>query len=241
MLTCVSGYYQIKNKHDDKYLKWFKTSLQINAPYVIFGTKETIEIMRPFRDGLPTVFIERNIEDFECGKYETKMWTDPLHCPSIDLNKMWNEKIFMVRDASRLNPFNTEWFAWVDAGICIYRDVAPPKKQLCVNNLSKDKFNCSDHEPHQVTGTYVLYKDIIEDFAIWYESVLIESKIIKTDQIVLSLMYLTNSSKFNRVCSGYGTILIFLYELSEIIPTYIRLHGDKPAQQMHHLKKITFY
>jgi hypothetical protein len=38
-LTAVSGYWSVKNKHDSKYLEWFKNTLQIRCPYVFFGNK----------------------------------------------------------------------------------------------------------------------------------------------------------------------------------------------------------
>ena len=34
-LTCVTGYWKVKNKHSNKYLDWFKTTLKINAPYIV--------------------------------------------------------------------------------------------------------------------------------------------------------------------------------------------------------------
>ena len=39
-LTCVSGYWEIKNKHGDAFKKWFENTLKINCPYVFFGDKK---------------------------------------------------------------------------------------------------------------------------------------------------------------------------------------------------------
>ena len=33
-LTCVSGYWEIKNKHGDKFNDWFHNTVQIKCPYV---------------------------------------------------------------------------------------------------------------------------------------------------------------------------------------------------------------
>ena len=49
------------------------------------------------------------------------MKTHPKHCPSIELNLIWNEKIFFIEKAKNINPFNSEYFMWVDAGICTFR------------------------------------------------------------------------------------------------------------------------
>lgn len=72
------------------------------------------------------------------------MITHPIHCPSVELNLIWNEKIFMIQKACKINPFNSEWFKWIDAGICTYRDNSPPNIPFPnVNKLNKlpiDKF-----------------------------------------------------------------------------------------------------
>jgi hypothetical protein len=59
-LTCVSGYWEIKNKHGDKFNNWFHNTLQINCPYVFFGDKETIEMIKKYRGDLPTHYIFGN-------------------------------------------------------------------------------------------------------------------------------------------------------------------------------------
>jgi hypothetical protein len=35
-------------------------------------------------------------------------------------------KMNLVLEASIINPYKSEWFCWIDAGICIYRDKKPP-------------------------------------------------------------------------------------------------------------------
>jgi hypothetical protein len=90
LLTCVSGYWNVKNKYENnnesKYDKWFQNTLQINCPYVFFTNKKGIEYIKKFRKDLPTYFIECSITDFKTYKYKDKMITHPGHCPSIELN-----------------------------------------------------------------------------------------------------------------------------------------------------------
>jgi len=57
-LTCVSCYWIVKNKHNNNYNKWFKNTLKINCPYVFFGDKNTIKLVKQFRQELPTYYIE---------------------------------------------------------------------------------------------------------------------------------------------------------------------------------------
>ena len=49
-LTCISGYWKIKNKHGDNFNHWFHNTLQINCPYVFFADKETIEMINSLKD-----------------------------------------------------------------------------------------------------------------------------------------------------------------------------------------------
>ena len=48
-LTCVSGYWNVKNKYDNKFYDWFNTTLKINCPYVFFCSKSTINIIKKYR------------------------------------------------------------------------------------------------------------------------------------------------------------------------------------------------
>jgi hypothetical protein len=55
-LTLVSAYWNIKNKHDNKYNEWFKNTLSINCPYVFFTSKFTIDLIKSFRNNRICVF-----------------------------------------------------------------------------------------------------------------------------------------------------------------------------------------
>ena len=234
-LTCVSGFWQIKNKHGNKYLEWFKTSMKINCPYVFFSTKEGIELIKTFRQHLPTYYIECNIEDFYTYKYKDKMMTHPIHCPSVELNLIWNEKLILIEKAMKLNPFNSEFFCWADAGICTYRTIKPPQQPFPepnkLNKLPKDKFIYSastqfnpiavtnNNYYHHISGTYILHVDIIEKFTEMYKlymyKIFMDDKINKsnlwTDQVILTHIFKTFPDKFYKLCDGYGTIFNELY------------------------------
>lgn len=227
-LCCVSCYFPVNNKHNNKYLEWFKNTLSINCPYIFFTEKDSIEIIKSFRKDLPTYYIITKIEDLYTYKYKNKMIVDSIHCPSAELNMIWNEKIFMIKKAYELNPFNSDWFKWIDAGICIYRDISPPNTVFpnidTLNNLPKDKFIYSssmDYSDdllatkydHHIAGTsYILYKDIINTFANLYDTYL--DKLcdnIWTDQIILTYIYKDNPHLFFKLCSGYGETVTHLY------------------------------
>ena len=225
-LTCVSGYWKIKNKHGNKFNNWFYKSLRINCPYVFFCDKEMINIIKKYRVGLPTYYIECNIEDFETYKLKDKMITHPCHCPSIELNLVWNEKIFLIKKALQVNPFNSEFFMWVDAGVCVYRDKSPPKKPFPniekLSSLPKNKFIFSSSDTfvedkifktnyyHCISGTtYILHKNIIYKFSEIYKEYLnklVDKNNIWTDQVILTHIYKEHKELFYKLCHGYGSI-----------------------------------
>ena len=155
-LTCVSSYFPVKNKHNNKYNEWFKNSLAVNCPYVFFTSKNSIDLIKKFRKNLLTYYIVCEIEDFYTYKYKDKMIIDPYHCPSVELNLIWNEKIFMIQKARQLNPFKSEWFHWIDAGICVFRERCPSQKEGTninkLNCLPKDKLIYSQSEKYDKTS-----------------------------------------------------------------------------------------
>jgi|688.fasta_scaffold231699_3 hypothetical protein len=229
-LTCVSGYWRLHNKHGDQFTNWFNTSLKINCPYVFFSDKETIEMIKPYREGLPTVYIELNIEDFVTYPYKDRMITDTYHCPSVLLNVVWNEKIFLIQKALDLNPFQSDFFCWVDAGICTYRKKAPPSIPFPninkLNELPTNKFIYTSSEPynpdlvqktnyyHHVSGTYMLHKNIIPYFVnLYYQyfTTLVDKNNIWTEQVILTHIFKNHQYLFYKFCDGYGELYSQLY------------------------------
>jgi len=228
--TCVSCFFRVKNKHDTKYNEWFKNSLAINCPYVFFTDEENMNFIKECRGDLPTFYVVCNLKDFHMYQFKDKMITHEHHCPSVELNMIWNEKIFFIKRALMLDPFKSEWFAWVDAGICLYRDSKPPSIPFPnidkLNTLPKDKFIYSESEPynitsvridnyyHHVSGTYILHKNIIYNFTTLYANYankLIDKNNIWTDQVILSHIHKDHSQLFYKLCNGYGTLISRLY------------------------------
>jgi len=233
-LTCVSTFFKVKNKYTyDKYIKWFQNTLDINCPYVFFANKEGIELIKPFRKDYPTYYIECEIEDFVTYSYKDRMITHPIHCPSIELNLIWNEKIFMLQKAKNLNPFQTDWFKWIDAGINIYRNKTPQQNISPLNiankldKLPNNKMIYSSSEPykptqitkinycHHISGTtYIIHKNAIDNFATIYKHYLeiIDKNNIWTDQVIWTHIYKKYPKIFYKLCDGYGKITSYLFE-----------------------------
>ena len=230
-MTCVSAFFNIKGKHPvSRFTDWFPNTLAINCPYVFFGTKDTIEIIKTYRKDLPTHYIEYNLDNFVTKKWKDKMTIDDFHCPSVDLNMVWNEKIYMLKMAAEQNPFHSEWFQWVDAGTAAYRGEKPPATEYPTIEklamLPKDKFtysssiNYSDERPihtidHHIAGTaYILHKDMIPKFVDIYTKKMDDLHAAPgmwTDQIVLTHIYRDTPELFFKIADGYGDVTRKLY------------------------------
>ena len=144
----------------------------------------------------------------------------------------------MIQKAYKLNPFNSEWFAWVDAGICTYRDNPPPDRvfpdETKLVLLPRDQFiySCSneyDSHPykvfnplnvnkynyyHYISGTYVIYKTMIDTFVrlyMGYLDELLDSNNLWTDQVVLTHMYKDDPNLFYKLSDVYGGVIENLF------------------------------
>jgi hypothetical protein len=228
-LTCVSGYWKIRNKHGNSFDNWFHRTLKINCPYVFFADLDTIQLIKKYRGDLPTHYITCKITDFVTYRFKNKIKTDPVHCPSAELNLIWNEKIFMLGRAAEINPYKSDFFCWVDAGVCLYRNQHPPPSVFPnpdkLAKLPTDKFIYSSSEEynphlvnqhtyyHHVSGTYVLPRGIINDFAKLYQEYLVrllDKNNIWTEQVVLTHIYKDHPHLFHKLGHGYAQVISWL-------------------------------
>lgn len=139
-LTIVSGLWDIARVHrdfEDHYIPRFKEFLEIPVNMVLFIPQDLEEIVWSIRSKHNTFVKIFNLLDL--GKLYEPHWsktqvirTDPnwlnisgeggwLKSSPQALNEWYNpivqSKMFMLHDASIWNPFNTDYFFWLDAGI----------------------------------------------------------------------------------------------------------------------------
>lgn len=231
-VTVVSGYWQISSKHShNDYLRWWGHSLKVNAPYVFFYWNESDrKIVETIRKDEPTIFIQKNLRspDFSTIHKNVEFsatWTHPVHVPSVELARLWLGKVSLVAEASRLNMYRTNWFAWADAGLAAFRDSDPPPSQWPnpgkLASLPSDKIvysDSGDREFHDVAGTAFMYHRSIVDkveneFRTAYENCATEAKswLCGTDQILFSRMKKANPDFFYQLGTGYGAVVGNLY------------------------------
>lgn len=212
-------------------MRWWGHSLRVNAPYIFYYSNETDRAaVEEIRKGLPTTFIQRDLHSKNFSSIHRLVpfspnWTHPMHVPSVDLARMWIGKVSLMADAARLNPYNTSWFAWLDAGLASYRDVTPPAQPWpnpeMLASLPKDKIIYTDSGErvnHDVAGTAFMYhRSIVEkveqgmrdafeacanEEANWH---------CGTDQVLFTRMKVNRTDFFHKIGEGYGNVVNILY------------------------------
>jgi hypothetical protein len=93
----------------------------IKKPIVIYCDVSSYELIKSLRGNLLSKIIITSIDDFYVNKYDEAFKysysideENSIH--SIDLYKVWNEKINFVKKTIELNPFNSTFFYWIDIG-----------------------------------------------------------------------------------------------------------------------------
>lgn len=136
MVTIVTSLYNIdREKLDGRnwetYLEWFKKTLAINSPMVVFVDSDTKEFVEINRIGKDTFIICEPIENapyydlkdsmdqiIKSEDYKRKI-KDPnrIECKSSLYNIIQYSKFGWVKKASEIDPFDSELYLWLDAGI----------------------------------------------------------------------------------------------------------------------------
>jgi hypothetical protein len=230
-VTIVSGYWKVKSKYShDKFESWFNNTLSINCPYVFFGNEESVSIVKTIRKDLPTYYVNMEITDFYSYRFRDTVKPMPPHVPSTEVNLIWNEKINLVEKAKELDPFGSEFFMWVDAGIYQYREEKPNSKpypnEEKIKLLPTDKFIFStseseifedykvhdNHYYHYISGgSFIMHKSFVNLFAELYRNYmnryLSQYNWLNTEQKILTHMYHEHRDLFYCLTHGYGNVV----------------------------------
>jgi hypothetical protein len=226
-IVIISGYWLVHNKHShNKYHQWFQNSLKINQlTYFFCEDQAGIDYIKKFRGDLPTVYIKYPLSVFNSNKYYNPKWTHPIHVPSVELGKIWHEKIHLMKLVKDNSP-PTEFYIWCDAGACVYRDSPPPPVRLNLKNihsLPSDKFCYSDpmleNDYHNFSGTvYIIHRNMVDRiYELFQEYVMVCTDMYNdwrcgSDQVIFTEIMKDYPDLFYKLSEGYGTNLKALYD-----------------------------
>jgi hypothetical protein len=124
--TIVTAYFkleQAKTPHET-YLKWMQNMLIIDNPMIIFCEKESAPFIREIRRSTvnKTAIIITSYSEFYSYRYlatfekHYEKDTEKHVGHSVPLYMVWCEKAHFLKRAIEMNPFETDYFLWVDIG-----------------------------------------------------------------------------------------------------------------------------
>lgn len=135
-MTLVTALINIQREKEDgrkfqEYINWFSEVLKIPAPMVIFVEPELIEFVKQQRENKPTKIIPQSFVNTPLAwSYpyihriqESKEWKEYAKHPNDLINKsapydiIIHNKAPWMWDVIQDNPFHTDMFFWIDAGI----------------------------------------------------------------------------------------------------------------------------
>ena len=142
------------------------------------------------------------------------------------LNMIWNEKIHLLKFAKDIDVNPTEFYIWIDAGICVYRKNKPPQKRFNLKDidlLPKNKL-CYSHvieDYHQFSGGVLLiHSSFIDEFHYYYyemlqycvENISEHKWRCGSEQFIFTKLMEVKPEIFHKISEGYGQNLVELYD-----------------------------
>lgn len=120
--TIVTLYYDLNlaNRSEEVYLSSLRQIARLRYPIVIFGNQDTIDTFRKFRGNLNTYteYVSKDLLDWDIySRYYQENEKETIREKSLNYKLLTNLKFYAIREAIRLNPFASESYVWMDAGI----------------------------------------------------------------------------------------------------------------------------
>lgn len=149
MFSIVTSLYNLTDVHRgdsrswNDYLDWFGKTLQIKCPFIIFTEEETVDFIREQRKDLPTHITTTKLEEvplyhlkdtiqnvLNSSEYKEEMSDiNRVECKNSMYSIIQYSKFKWLKKSSELNPFNSKYFFWLDAGASRFLDSSDYKEE----------------------------------------------------------------------------------------------------------------
>ncbi|MFZ9531143.1 MAG: WlaTC/HtrL family glycosyltransferase [Candidatus Fonsibacter ubiquis] len=132
----VTSLYNVKElqredgRNWEDYVEWFCETLNIKCPFIIFTEEDLVDTIKKARQDLPTEIYAESLEDIpyyhlkqsiqdvlDSDFYKENMSdTNRVECKNSMYSVIQYSKFKWLKKASEINPFNSKFFFWLDAG-----------------------------------------------------------------------------------------------------------------------------
>lgn len=136
-ITLVTALYDINRgkegdgRNFDEYLSWFEKTLKVKSPMVVFVDENLEEFVKEHRQNLPTKIITQPLEEvpyyflkddiqkvLDDENYKSKIGAPQrVECKMSLYNVIIYSKFPWIKRVIEENPFGSEYFMWIDAGL----------------------------------------------------------------------------------------------------------------------------
>jgi hypothetical protein len=230
--TVVTCYYKIKSKHTfEKYDEWISIFLtNIDCNLFIFTSPDLKDYLLEKRQGIlreKTFIICIELNDLYLSQKYLNKWNYQYSIDSSNPNItcgrtkecyiIWNSKLWFLKNAIEINPFNSDKFVWTDIGCLRNTNCIHYLKNYPIYHLiSNDKIDIIllypitnkmqlyfVNETHFSGAIFGSHKSIIlKLYDIFYKRLdkfISNNYFIGCDQQTISSVYNTNSELFNPI------------------------------------------
>jgi hypothetical protein len=246
-VTIVTAFFDIQRdtrgdgRTIDEYLQWIQKTLQLNCNLFIVTESKFVPFMKEHRPHYPTYIKEDRLENASYYKYLPQMknilesteykkciaYPNRVECVLPEYNVIQYSKFGWLEEAIRINPFQTDYFFWMDAGISrFFGDVdirLPYPGRLPSNQFIIQKRH--DLDTYTIDDTFLWKADNLVKgtmFGGHKESLLCISKkveevfesmlsqqIVNNEQIALAIVYHKNKELFHIVEDSHTHLQLF--------------------------------
>jgi hypothetical protein len=180
-ITLVTALYDINRSESgdgrkfEEYLSWFSETLKVKSPMVIFVDESLKTFVESKRKGLPTKIITQSLEEIpyyqlnediqnilDSESFKNKIGAPTrVECKMSLYNAVIYSKFPWIKRVIEENPFGSEYFMWIDAGLSRFFDGHgvstnnPYPSESAINTLLENK----DSVLIQTTMSY--YPDLV--------------------------------------------------------------------------------
>lgn len=158
IVTSLYNLSELKRDDDrnwNTYLNWFSKTLQINCPFIIFAESNLSNFIMKHRNENPTFIINQSLNEIplyylkdqiqsilDSDEYKKNMSDcERIECKDAIYSVIQYSKFKWLKESSRINPFNSKYFFWLDAGASRFIDSSDMKNeypsQESINQLEK--------------------------------------------------------------------------------------------------------
>lgn len=179
-VTLVTSLFNLSdiNRQDDRnwedYLKWFCKTLNINCNFLIFTESDVVEVIKKSRNLSDTLIVESSLEQtpyyylketiqkiLDSDFYKLNMKDiGRVECNDAIYSVIQYSKFKWLSEASKINPFNSQYFFWVDAGISRFLRPQDYKSKFPSLDAIEQLNNIDDTFVVQYNNDY--YKDLTD-------------------------------------------------------------------------------